>query len=56
MANGVPGIWTTTTVTAAKRPVSITPLTPGTTYAFKVCALGALGYTDYSDFATRMMI
>jgi hypothetical protein len=56
MANGVPGIWTTTMVTAAKRPVSITGLTPGTTYAFKVRALGALGYTDYSDFATRMMI
>jgi Fibronectin type III domain len=56
MANGVPGIWTTTTVTAAKRPVSITPLTPGTTYAFKVRALGQLGYSDYSDFATRMMI
>jgi hypothetical protein len=56
MANGVPGAWTTTTVTAAKRPISITGLTPGTTYAFRVRALGALGYTDYSDSATRMMI
>ena len=56
MANGVPGIWTTTAVTAAKRPVPITGLTPGTIYAFRVRALGALGYTDYSDFATRMMI
>jgi hypothetical protein len=56
MANGVPGTWTTTTVTAARRPVSITGFTPGTTYAFRVRALGALGYTDYSDFATRMMI
>jgi hypothetical protein len=56
MANGVPGTWTTTTVTAAKRPISITGLTPGTTYAFRVRALGALGYTDYSDSATRMMI
>ena len=56
MANGVPGTWTTTTVTAAKRPISITGLTAGTTYAFRVRALGALGYTDYSDSATRMMI
>jgi hypothetical protein len=56
MVNGVPGTWTTTTVTAAKRPVSITPLIPGTTYAFRVRALGALGYTDYSDSATRMVI
>jgi fibronectin type III domain protein len=56
MANGVPGTWTTTTVTAAKRPISIAGLTPGTTYAFRVRTLGVLGYTDYSDSATRMMI
>lgn len=29
-------------------------LTPGTTYAFQVRALGPLGYTDYSDSVTRM--
>jgi hypothetical protein len=29
-------------------------LTPGTTYAFQVRALGRLGYTDWSDSVTRM--
>jgi hypothetical protein len=31
-------------------------LTPGTTYAIQVRAYGQLGYTEYSDSATRMVI
>ena len=33
---------------------SVTGLTPGTIYAFQVRAMGRLGYTDWSDSATRM--
>ena len=57
LANGVPAAnWTTVTVTTAKTPIPIDGLTPGTIYAFQVRALGKLGYTDWSDSATRMVI
>jgi hypothetical protein len=54
LANGVPGQWTTTTVTTVKKGILIDGLTPGTVYAFQVRALGRVGYTDYSDSATMM--
>jgi hypothetical protein len=57
LVNGVPaGNWTIVSITAAKKPVSIDGLTPGTIYAFQVRALGKLGHTDWSDSATRMAI
>jgi hypothetical protein len=56
LVNGLPGNWSTVTVTQARKPVSITGLTVGTIYAFRVRALGKAGYTDYSDSATRMCI
>ena len=56
LVNGLPGNWITETVTQARKPVSITGLTPGTIYAFRVRALGKTGYTDYSDAVTRMCI
>jgi hypothetical protein len=57
LANGVPAAnWIITTVTATKTPIVIDDLTPGTIYAFQVRALGKLGYTDWSDSATRMVI
>jgi hypothetical protein len=56
LVNGVPAAWITVTVTQAKQPISVTGLTPGTTYAFQVCALGKAGRTDYSDSVTRMAI
>jgi hypothetical protein len=56
LVNGVPGNWATETVTIAKKPVTISGLTPGTIYAFQVRALGSLGYTDWSDSATRMSV
>ena len=56
LVNGLPGNWISETVTQARRPVSITGLTPGTIYAFRVRALGKAGYTDYSGSVTRMCI
>jgi hypothetical protein len=54
VAGGVPGAWTTVTVTKVRAAVSITGLTPGTSYAFQVRALGKLGFTDWSDSVTQM--
>jgi hypothetical protein len=56
LVNGIPGDWRTVTVTAIRTPVSISGLTPGTTYAFQARAVGKLGQTDWSDSATRMCI
>jgi hypothetical protein len=54
--DGTPGIWTTTTLAKANKAVPFKGLTPGTTYAFRVRAFGALGHTDWSDIVTRMCI
>ena len=51
---GAPGPWTSVMLTNSKTLVN--GLTPGTTYAFQVRALGTLGYTDWSDSATLMCI
>jgi hypothetical protein len=57
MANGVPAAdWTIVTVTAAAKAIPVNNLKPGTVYAFQARALGKLGYTDWSDSATRMAI
>lgn len=56
VVNGVTATWTTVPVPLVKSAVSVPGLTPGTMYAFQVRALGPLGYTDYSDSATRMAI
>jgi len=53
-SGGTPGTWATATFTSARRAAPVNSLTPGTTYAFQVRALGRLGYTDWSDSATRM--
>jgi len=53
---GIPGTWTTVTLTSVKKTVPVTNLTPGTIYAFQVRALGTLGYTNWSDSVTRMAI
>jgi hypothetical protein len=52
--NGIPGQWTTLTVTSVQTGVLVKGLTPGTTYAFRVRALGKLGPTDYTDATTKM--
>ena len=55
VVNGAPpASWTTTGFTSAKAAIAVNNLTPGTTYAFQVRALGPLGYTEYSDSVTRM--
>jgi Fibronectin type III domain len=51
---GTLGPWITNTVTTVRVPTVLNGLTPGTTYAFQVRALGKLGYTDWSDSVTRM--
>jgi len=45
-SGGTPGEWLTQLLTSVKSPVPFSGLTPGTTYAFQVRALGKLGYTD----------
>jgi hypothetical protein len=50
-----PVSWVTLTLPNAK-PATVSGLTPGTTYAFEVRAYGVLGYTEWSDSATRMCI
>jgi hypothetical protein len=51
-----PAAWTTQMVPNAKTAAAINGLTPGTIYAIQVRAYGQVGYTEYSDSATRMVI
>jgi hypothetical protein len=51
-----PAAWSTLMAPKAKTAIPINGLTPGTTYAVQVRAYGQLGYTQYSDSATRMVI
>ena len=51
-----PAVWLTLVVPNVKAAIPIDGLTPGTTYAVQVRAYGQLGYTEYSDSATRMVI
>jgi hypothetical protein len=50
-----PAAWSTLTRPNA-RPISVSGLAAGTTYAFQVRAYGQLGYTEYSDSMARMVI
>jgi Fibronectin type III domain len=51
-----PTAWVTQTIPNAKTAVPINGLMPGITYAIQVRAYGKLGYTEWSDSATRMCI
>jgi hypothetical protein len=51
VAGGVSAPWTEMILTSPKK-VTIDNLTPGSTYAFQVRALGKLGYSDWSDSMT----
>jgi Fibronectin type III domain len=55
-ADGKTAPWTELPPFSNTRSVSVNGLTPGTTYAFQVRALGRLGYTDWSDSFTRMSV
>lgn len=48
---GTLGSWTTVGLPGSKK-ATISNLTPATTYAFQIRALGQLGYTDWSDSMT----
>ena len=52
-ADNKPGTWTEIALTNPRK-IKVTGLTPGTTYAFQIKALGALGFGDWSDIALRM--
>lgn len=50
------GSFTTITVPSAKQSTPVNGLLVGTLYTFQVRAYGRLGYTDWSDSVTRMVI
>jgi Fibronectin type III domain len=53
--DGKPGTWTEIALTNPRK-IQLTGLTPGTTYAFQIKALGVLGFGEWSDVATRMSL
>ena len=55
-AAGAPDQWTIITVATVRASVQIGGLTPGSTYMFQVRAFGHLGFTDFSDPVSRMVI
>jgi Fibronectin type III domain len=50
-----PGTWTEIALTNP-RTIHLTGLTPGTTYAMQIRALGVLGFGEWSEVATRMSL
>src|SRR5581483_4856131 len=48
-SDGTPGAWTELLPVTGLRSIVVDGLTPGTTYAFQVRALGRAGYTNWSD-------
>ena len=52
----VPPTWVTEAVASARKPAVLNNLTPGVTYTIQVRAFGMLGYTDWSDPVSRMVI
>jgi hypothetical protein len=55
-SDGKPGSWTELSPVTVIRSIAVNGLTPGTTYAFQIRALGRLGYSDWSDSVTRISI
>jgi len=54
-ADGKPGTWTEIACTNP-RAILLKGLTPATTYAIQIRALGVLGFGEWSDVATRMSL
>lgn len=53
--NGAPGTWTTQLITKTRPAVTITGLTPGTTYTIQVRSFAdESGFSDWSDPVTRI--
>ena len=55
-AGGTPSAWTSMQVGSIRSAVTVSNLTPGTTYAFQVQALGSAGLSDWSDSSTIMCV
>jgi len=55
-SDGKPGSWTELAPVTVIRSITVNGLTPGTTYAFQVRALGRAGYTNWSDSVTRISL
>ena len=56
MNDTTPGPWTTITAVTIQKPITLSGLTPKTTYGFQVQALGVLGYSDWSTTETIICI
>jgi hypothetical protein len=56
MNGTTPGPWTTLTAVNIQKPITLSGLTPTTTYGFQVQALGVLGYSDWSTTETIICI
>jgi len=53
----MPSTWMSTTVTAVRTPVTVSNLTPGTTYVFQARALlNGGGYSDFGDPIARIAV
>ena len=56
MNGTTPGSWTTIPAATIQKGITISGLTPATTYGFQVQALGVLGYSDWSAIETIICI
>ena len=56
MNGTTPGPWTTIPAAAIQKAITLSGLTPATTYGFQVQALGVLGYSDWSTTETIICI
>jgi hypothetical protein len=56
LVNGAAGTWTSRLAATTRPPISLSNLTPGTTYAFEVRVLTNTGYSDWSDAVTQMCL
>ncbi len=55
-AGGTPATWLSQSTLTIKQPVTISGLTPATTYIFQARALTKNGFTDWGDAITRIAV
>jgi hypothetical protein len=56
-AGNAPGLWQTAGLFTNSKSMTIAALVPGTTYAFRVRAVGgSTGYSDWSNLVSRMCV
>ena len=56
MNGTTPGPWTQIAAATIQKAITVSGLTPATTYGFQVQALGVLGYSDWSTIETIICI